>query len=125
MFTLSYCCYKDYCPVSCVYEVGKLVVFYWIPLHIALSDNKAAIVTRKEQLYVGIHHLTKLWVEVFAVIFVLFVCLLRKVDPYTEECIVGCKITCAGVAGQEESRLLSLQCFISDTCVIYGHVFHG
>jgi hypothetical protein len=79
--TLSYCCYKNYCHVSCVYEVWKLVVFYWVPLHIPLSGNRAAVVTRKEQLYMGIHHLTKLWAEVFAVIFMLFVCLLRKVDP--------------------------------------------
>jgi len=40
-----------------------------------------AVVTRKEQLYMGIHHLTKLWAEAFTVIFMLFVCLLRKVDP--------------------------------------------
>lgn len=78
--TLSYCCYKNYRHVSYVYEVWKLVVFYWVPLHIPLSGNRAAVVTRKEQLYMGIHHLTKLWAEVFAVIFMLFVCLLRKVD---------------------------------------------
>jgi hypothetical protein len=45
------------------------------------SGNKAAVVTRKEQLYMGIHHLTKLWAEVFTVFFMLFVCLLTKVDP--------------------------------------------
>ena len=79
--TLSYCCYKDYCHVSCVYEVWKVVVFYWVPLHIPLSGNKAAVVTRKEHLCMGIHHLTKLWAEAFTVIFMLLVCLLRKVDP--------------------------------------------
>lgn len=81
VFTLSYCCYKDYCHVSCVYEVWKLVVFYWVPLHIPLSGNKAAVVTRKEQFYMGIRHLTNLWAEACTVIFMLFVRLLRKVDP--------------------------------------------
>jgi hypothetical protein len=42
-----------FCHVLCVYEVGKLVVFYWVPVHMVLPGNKAAIVTGKEAALCG------------------------------------------------------------------------
>jgi hypothetical protein len=48
------------CHVYGVYKVGKSVVFYLIPGHMALPGNKTAVVLMGKQLYVGIYRLTEL-----------------------------------------------------------------